>query len=359
MRRALAEYRDLAGIARANVDRAWLERIEPRLLAEGATYAAAHGVKHLLDRRFPARVGSAVAPERIREVVFGIAAAGGDRADVLDRAASELGVTAEKVDAWLFADRAAERLLAKPAEEPTPSAMVLEYNLALVQGLLLRAVRLRVVLSESLRAVVRYAKLRGLLAAFREVEDGRTSMEASGPLSLFRNTLKYGRALAGFFPVLTTTPTFLLDAACRVRGRRVLVRVQTGDPLPRAQALPREHDSAVERALTRDVRRLGTGWRLERESAVLRAGARLVFPDFTLRRGDTRVLVEIVGYYTREYLERKAASLRSAGAPHLIVCVDDALDCGEIRFDGASVLRFRRRVDAARLLAMADALGGS
>jgi hypothetical protein len=40
----------------------------------------------------------------------------------------------------------------------------------------------------------------------------------------------------------------------------------------------------------------------------------------------------------------------------MIVCVDDTLDCGETPLEGATVLRFRRRVDAARLLALADVL---
>jgi predicted nuclease of restriction endonuclease-like RecB superfamily len=205
------------------------------------------------------------------------------------------------------------------------------------------------------RSVVRYAKLRGLLATFAAAPGGGLRMEASGPLALFRHTLKYGHALAGFFPVLVSTPSYRLDALCTVMGGVREVVVRAGDPVPRTYAIPRDADSAIERALERDVRRLGI-WSIERETEVVRAGHRLFFPDFTLTRGADRVLVEIVGYHTREYLERKSEALRAAADRKLIVCVEESLDCGNGAAMGGTVLFFRRRVNAERLLHAADAL---
>jgi len=359
VRRAAGEYADLVGQSRAAVERAWTERVEPALRAAGASRFSALGLKHILDRTYQSEVRAAAAPERIRDVVFPLAARGGSREDVLERASEELRITAREIDTGLFADRADAKILVAPRAETSAAELVLAYNLALVQGLLLRAERVRVDVTESVRAVVRYAKLRGLLATFTVSDEGGTRMDASGPLALFRNTLKYGRALATFFPTLTATPTYRLEARCQLAGRSALVRVATGDPVPRVHALPRESDSAVERALVRDVRRLGTPWTIERETTVLRAGSRLFFPDFTLVRGTERVLVEVVGYYTPEYLARKCESLRLARAPRLIVCVDDALDCGEGGFASTTVLRFRKRVDAVRLLELAGSATGS
>src|SRR2546427_5183295 len=47
----------------------------------------------------------------------------------------------------------------------------------------------------------------------------------------------------------------------------------------------------------------------------VQAGGTLIFPDFALRhRADgRRWLVEIVGFWTRDYVERKLALLRVAG----------------------------------------------
>ena len=68
------------------------------------------------------------------------------------------------------------------------------------------------------RSVVRYAKLRGLLATFAVAERGGLRMEASGPLALFRHTLKYGHALAMFFPVLVSTPSFGLTPSVQSKA---------------------------------------------------------------------------------------------------------------------------------------------
>ncbi len=356
VRRATSEMADLAGMSRDHVDDAWAGRIQPALRSFGAPRASTLGVKHVLDRACTWRVDARVDPRRIRDVLFPIAANGGARMEILAQASAALAISTEDVDTGLFADRAGARVRTTTSPEPTPSDVMLAYNMALVQGILLRAERIRVDISESVRPVVRYAKLRGLLASFDAVEAGWTRMHASGPLSLFRNTLKYGYALAGFFPTLTTIPRYRLDALCRLEGRGVVVRIATGDPIPRTHALPREHDSAVERALVRDVRRLETTWTIERETAVLRAGTKLFFPDFALVRGETRILVEVVGYYTKEYLAQKREALKAVGADRIIVCLDDALDCGDERFAENTVLRFRRRVDAARLLGIAESM---
>jgi predicted nuclease of restriction endonuclease-like RecB superfamily len=322
----------------------------------GARAIAALGIKYILDREYRTEVGAAADPERIRETVFLRSAKGGSRTEILVDSASELDISTAEVERGLFADRSSARVVTAPSRASSPHELVLDYNLALVQGLVLRAERLHVGLSESVRSVVRYAKLRGLLATFTVGTDGRTCLDLSGPLALFRNTLKYGRALALFLPAALATPGSSFDARCRLNGRVVSLRVDAGDPLARKHALPRDYDSAVERALVRAVRRLGTERRIMRETEPLRAGSRLFFPDFTLVRGTGRVLVEVVGYYTPEYLDRKRAALATAGVRNLIVCVDDALDCGERPLTDGAVLRFRRRVDAEKLLRAAEAL---
>lgn len=49
VRRAAGEYSDLVGQPRAAVERAWGERVEPALLAAGASQFSALGIKHILD----------------------------------------------------------------------------------------------------------------------------------------------------------------------------------------------------------------------------------------------------------------------------------------------------------------------
>jgi predicted nuclease of restriction endonuclease-like RecB superfamily len=65
-------------------------------------------------------------------------------------------------------------------------------------------------------------------------------------------------------------------------------------------------------------------------------------------------LVEIVGYYTPEYLSSKLRVLRESGLRRIIVCVDESLTRDRGAFCADAVLFYRRRVDAKALLAAAE-----
>ncbi|MFI5302243.1 MAG: DUF790 family protein, partial [Polyangiales bacterium] len=331
----------------------------PRIArAHGVAARDADGVVHVLARRSKATVTSAVEPAEARRVAF----EEGARDDVFDRdaslrrAASRLSTTPVLLEQSLFADRPGARRLSAPTSPLSPLEAIELYNLALVQGLLLRSERVVVEVREHLRAVVRFAKLTGLLCTCRAGDRG-TRLEISGPLAIFRHTTKYGFALASFFPAVLSTTQFRLEALCVLRGEPKHVAIEASDRIARTHKLPRDADSAVERALARDVRRIGAPWRLEREADAIVVGGRIFFPDFTLRREGAAVLVEIVGFYTPEYLRSKLDVLRSVGARPMIVCVDESLACADGDVPGV-VLRFRRRVDAFALLRVADSLVG-
>ncbi|PYO08380.1 MAG: hypothetical protein DMD75_18635 [Candidatus Rokuibacteriota bacterium] len=91
-----------------------------------------------------------------------------------------------------------------------------------------------------------------------------------------------------------------------------------------------------------------------REPEPIAAAGTLIFPDFALRhRFDPtrRWLLEIVGFWTPDYVARKLALYRSAGLSNLILCIDEQRNCAEADLPpGARVLRYRRRVDAAAVL---------
>jgi predicted nuclease of restriction endonuclease-like RecB superfamily len=322
----------------------------------GVAARVAEGALHLLSRRFKAQVRSAVEPREARRVVFEESAHGDlfDRSAVLRRAGARLSVTVDAVESSLFADRPAARRIVAPAVPLLPSEAIEAYNLALVQGLLLRSERVVVDVREHVRAVVRFAKLTGLLCLCSAREQG-TRLEISGPLSILRHTTKYGFALASFFPAVVSTAQFHLEALCVLRGEPKHVTVEATDRIARTHKLPRDADSAVERALARDVRRIGGPWTLEREANAIPVGHRLFFPDFTLRRPGAAILVEIVGFYTPEYLRSKLEVLRQARDYPVIACIDESLACvdGDVP---ATVLRYKRRVDAHELLRVADSI---
>jgi predicted nuclease of restriction endonuclease-like RecB superfamily len=58
-------------------------------------------------------------------------------------------------------------------------------------------------------------------------------------------------------------------------------------------------------------------------------------PDFTFRRSDGRIVhLEIVGYWTPEYLQKKMSKIRNAGPDSIIVAVNRNLNCGRDDFRG-------------------------
>jgi len=103
-----------------------------------------------------------------------------------------------------------------PESIPTPTEAIRRINLAMAQAMLFRATSIRVRAEGGTRALVRLAKLRGLICTV-STEAGQTApcLELSGPYALFRRTLLYGRALATIVPPLVTCARFSLNATLR------------------------------------------------------------------------------------------------------------------------------------------------
>jgi len=150
--------------------------------------------------------------------------------------------------------------------------------------------------------------------------------------------------------------SFRLRAECILRDRRVTLCLATGDPIFPAGE-PRAYDSKIEERFARDFRRAARDWEIIREPEPVVAGNALLFPDFVLQHrcdGGRRWILEIVGFWTPEYLDRKLTLYRRAGLRNLILCIDDERQCADGDLPvGARVLRFRRHVaveDVLRIL---------
>lgn len=297
---------------------------------------------------------SAVSPVEARARLFA-AASSLPRDEALREAARGLSVSVEDLEASLFADLPGQRVLERLPPGLEPSALALRANLAVAQGLLARASRVRVEVVGNAHAVVRHARLRGLLctvSASTTAADGAV-LELSGPMSLFRRTTLYGRALATLPPTLSWCDRYRLEADLHWRSRPLVFELSTGAPiLPAAEQ--RRFDSKVEERFFKDLTKASLDWDVVREPKPVVAGRALVFPDFALRhrRDAGRVwLVEIVGFWTRDYLQRKLASYRAAALDRLILCIDVELQCDEGETPpGARLVRFKRRIDVDKLL---------
>lgn len=69
---------------------------------------------------------------------------------------------------------------------------------------------------------------------------------------------------------------------------------------------PVSYDSNIEKTFSQKFELFNTGWSIEREPEPLITKSKTAFiPDFILTKHENKVLVEIIGFWTREYLERK------------------------------------------------------
>jgi predicted nuclease of restriction endonuclease-like RecB superfamily len=318
----------------------------------------------VLARLRPDHRKTAVPPRQARALVFGEAARTPAPTDVvLSTVAASVGVSADDLHDSLFGDLPGERLVGAPAQPWSAMELALRSNLALVQALLFRATALGIDVEGNTRALVRQAKWRGLICTIAERSRAAgASLEVSGPFALFRNTRLYGRALGELVPLLAWCPRFRLRAECVFPGRRLTLQLVTGDPIFPASA-PRRYDSRLEERFAREFRRLAPAWDVIREPEPISAGGTLIFPDFALQdraNPARRWLLEIVGFWTPDYVARKLALYRSARLSNLILCIDEDRNCADADLPPeALVVRFRRRVDAAAILRVVETTHGA
>ncbi|MGQ0712150.1 MAG: DUF790 family protein [Gemmatimonadaceae bacterium] len=262
----------------------------------------------------------------------------GDELMPYESAAVALGWTVAEVQDVLYSDAPEARVLAR-APTLGGRALLARYNLELARAILRDAVRVRITARGGWRAIFRAVKAARLMHVVRRA--GRSyEVEITGPAAAFIvRPSRYGIRLARVVPALMRAPKWRLDADIRrggaivrfsARGRPRATRDQA--PIGTASVKPR-YDSAWERSLATDFRRgFGTerdGWRLARETTPVVIGDELFLPDFTVRHADGReALVEIVGFWTPEYLEAKAHKVAAAGLENLILVVYRGLAVG-------------------------------
>ncbi len=295
------------------------------------------GLRKVIEESLCLKSSGKVEPRRLREEVFQLAGEnpGLPAEEIFNQAAAACGLGGEEVGDQLYGDLARNRRVEIPRPLPSPGEVVSRYNFRLLQGLLTRCVRLQVSTEGNARAVYRLAKLNGLLLELREASSAPAAplrLEITGPLALFRSTLRYGRALARFLPACCAGASYRIQALLQLKERRAVLEVTPQDRLLSSHRLPRLFDSRVEKRFFGDFLRLGSPWSIVREADLLPAGRTVFIPDFTLRhrdRPDRPVHLEIIGFWTRDYLARKRQLLRQLPPVPLILCIDRGLSLDE------------------------------
>ena len=235
----------------------------------------------------------------------------------------------------------------------TADWLLTRYNLALAQAVLYDATRMRIRVWDHFGTVFSYVKLFGLMHRIYPIDeegDRVTTTDAAdgyeaildGPASLFSQSRKYGIRMANFLPALPLCDRWemhaeILDDEGGPSSETLSFDLNHTDGLSSHYTAQGDFDSDVERTLAQKWDRANTDWELVREDDVLDLGAEVMIPDFGLEHPDgRRAILEIVGFWTPEYLDEKLAKIRDADLDHLLVAVSERLECSADDFEGAS-----------------------
>lgn len=297
-------------------------------------------------------------PPRIRKAVFeesskrGFALTELERREIADSVASKLHLSSQDVVLKAMWSDLDDNLILDHFDTIGPEALVGWYNLSLMQTLLFNCTKLDFYISGGLnwKRVLRSVKRLGLMYHLQQPQqqqENRIICSLEGPLSLFKLTDRYGTLLAKLLPSIIFSSDkkresgsggeWHLDAWIirkTMEGRKIYefkiskneIPELLTDPYPSfspSSSTEKEvagsspiykdfynFDSAVEEKFAKRFEQAETGWRLTREPdpLVLSNGGAFI-PDFMFEKYDKKIYLEIVGFWTKEYLERKLQKL--------------------------------------------------
>jgi predicted nuclease of restriction endonuclease-like RecB superfamily len=298
-------------------------------------------------------------PPRIRKAVFeesskrGFALTELERREIADSVASKLHLSSPDVVLKAMWSDLDDNLILDHFDAIDPEALVGWYNLSLMQTLLFNCTKLDFYISGGLnwKRVLRSVKRLGLMYHLqqpRQQQENRIICSLEGPLSLFKLTDRYGTLLAKLLPSIifssdkkreggSNDGEWHLDAWIvrkTMDGRKIYEFKISKNEIPELMTDPypsfrpssitekeeamssslyndyNNFDSAVEERFAKRFEQAETGWRLTREPdpLVLSNGGAFI-PDFMFEKYDKKIYLEIVGFWTKEYLERKLQKL--------------------------------------------------
>lgn len=262
----------------------------------------------------------------------------------LAEVAGELGLTPERLAASLYSDLRENQIVRNVDRTVTAEQLIERYNTQLAQAMLFRATRMIADVFDNYRQVLTHIKLARVMHAIQPHEGGyRISID--GPLSLFVNVERYGIAMAHVLPALLKCQRWRMAAKVNVGGEEKLFRLSPRNGLKSHYRDEPKFDSSPEEAFfNKFSRNKKCKWRIEREGSVLDLKETVLIPDFKFTHEDGRVAhLEIVGFWTPEYLEKKLDKLSRVREANVIVAVPDSLACSRDRFTG-KVIRYKARL---------------
>lgn len=320
-------------------------------------YKLVRGLSVLLERRCifgrlntsSSSSFAAATPMLIRRNLFeesarrGLALSSSQRQDIIQQTAARMHVSSDDVEAIMWSDKD-ENLIMTRFDVISAKDLILWYNLSLFQTFLFRCTKLEFYVrggaywKQVLRNVKKYGLMYNLEYHSSSNQNGDDSIMCAleGPLSLFKMTDRYGTSMAKLLPSIVRTPTWRITGSLVKRtddGQKVysfdLSSHDTGEFLRSTIESAHQdddnagnntgnhvYDSSIEAAFAKKFYQHfdqsdKLDWKISREPDPLVADGKAMIPDFLFERFGRKVYFEIVGFWTKEYLDRKADKIQA------------------------------------------------
>jgi hypothetical protein len=314
---------------------------------EEINFRLIRGLAQLLERRCLIEADSVIDPLAARKAIFeeskGFVTDEMERRQVIGGVAAKLSIEPDDLETALWADHEGN-LVVKEFQAIAPEDLLRQYNISLAQTLLFRATSMEIEIEDNFQQVFRRIKQLGLIYT---ISDGRISLE--GPTSLFKLTERYGSAFAKLLPTIMESSRWSLIASVSrktFKGKRIyefsLDHTKRSILAPESETSDIGFDSVIEKEF---FQLSFNDWKVRREPAVLEAGEYAFIPDFSLERNGIRVYVEIVGFWTPDYLKHKIQKFNQLKEKEsMILLVNRNLACTGSEFKSNNLLFYDRKI---------------
>jgi len=348
--------KELIHLYTQSIGKKYKQILRDREALEGHDFKVVRGLSTLLERRCIFSSDSTIPGRDIREFLFkqGFVTTLEAREKRLEEAATIFMFSKEEVEASIFSDLLEEQVLTD-FKTIDPLDLTRDYNLALTQTVLFDALGLSFTVSSNHQQIFRKIKYLGLMYEIDE------KIRVTGPGSLFKKNRRYGTALAKLIPEIMNAKGYEIQAIIETTAggepRVFTFDLDSNNKIlfPKTSEPVTHFDSMVEQQFYQDMNALHLGWEIIREPNVIKAGEYAVIPDFGFYKDDMRLYLEIVGFWTKEYLTKKVNKLHNAQAD-IIVAVNEQLGCSTEDFPH-DVIMYRQKIpllNIVRLLREAE-----
>ena len=284
--------------------------------------------------------------------------------ELIAEVAREYKAEPEQIAWALYADLAENHILTR-FDPPEPAWLLQRYNVALAQALLYRCIRMKLSVFRNIpsryKQLFKFIKFYQLMHAIEGDLDSGYEILLDGPVSMFRLSQKYGLKLAVFLPALLLCTRWKMEAEIITPdGERRYFPLDESAKLVSHYRDSTMYDSLLEKTFAERFDALESDWRIEREVAIINLKETVFIPDFAFRHTDGRTaLMEIVGYWRPEYLEKKLMKLRRSGRADMVIAVSANLNVGEQDFADVpgSVFFFKNRINPKEVIARLEQVG--